>query len=111
MAIESLMQISRLRSPKDPLEIVALRDVSFKRALIVPETQRVELQLSLRPEQGSEFCFHITVAAFSDHGRWYDRADGVVQGQWAEEEMVGRTGATPFEHQDSVSARHQAHPS
>ncbi|KAJ4385202.1 hypothetical protein N0V93_010263 [Gnomoniopsis smithogilvyi] len=113
MAIESLMQLSRLRNPKHPLEIVVLRDVSFKRALVVPETQRVELQLSLRPEPGSEFCFQFTVAALSDDGRWYDHADGVVQGQWAEEDMAGRTEVTPLEQvpkiQSLLGAKHILH--
>lgn len=97
MAIESLMQLSRLRNPQSPLETVVLRDVSFKRALIVPETQRVELQLSLRPQPGHEFCFHFTIAAISDDGKWYEHAEGLVEGLWAEDMPEKETGATPLE--------------
>jgi hypothetical protein len=69
MAIESVMRLDRLRKPQRSLETLALRDVPFRRALVVPETHRVELQLSLRPQSGSEFSLYFVVAAISDDGK------------------------------------------
>ncbi|KAK7743244.1 Type I Iterative PKS [Cytospora paraplurivora] len=97
MAIEGIMQLARLRSPQHSMETVAIRNASFKRALVVPETQRVELQLTLKPQYDSEFCFDFTVTAISDDGKWYEHAVGVVEGLWAEDGSKSETGAALWE--------------
>lgn len=93
MAIESVMQLARLRYPQRSMETVAIREVSFKRALVVPETQRIELQLNLKPQYYSQSCFDFTVTAISDDGKWYDHAVGIVEGIWTEDGLAAETGA------------------
>ena len=85
MAIENIMQLARLKKPQHALKTLALRDISFRRALVVPTTHRVELQLSLRPQSGSESSFYFVFAAILDGGKWYKHADGIVEGLWAED--------------------------
>lgn len=85
MAIESVMQLVRQSGAPQSLETLSFRNVSFKRALVLSETQRAELQLSLRPQSGAELCFGFAITALSDDGTWYEHATGVVQGLWAED--------------------------
>ncbi|KAK3942538.1 putative polyketide synthase protein [Diplogelasinospora grovesii] len=85
MAIEAISQLCRERNPQQPLETVALRDISFLRALVILDSpQRTEMQLSLRPQAGTplNFAFHIT--AFSD-GEWHEHCTGLVEGVLAAE--------------------------
>ncbi|KAI3395682.1 hypothetical protein diail_979 [Diaporthe ilicicola] len=84
MAIEGVAQLSRQRFPDRALETLVLRDVSFKRGLVVPDSQRLEVQLSLRAQPSSDLGFHFVVTALSDGGEWYEHATGVVEGVLAQ---------------------------
>lgn len=90
MAIEAVSQLARRDFPQRPLETLALRDVFLKeRGLIVPDTQWVEVQLSLRPRPSSDLAFNFTVMALAaDDGQWHEQAVGVVDGVLADEEGV-----------------------
>ncbi|KAL8707717.1 MAG: hypothetical protein Q9220_007297 [cf. Caloplaca sp. 1 TL-2023] len=95
MAIEGASQLVRQRFPQNSLEMVALRDISFERGLIVPEMQRVELQMSMKPQQSSDLIFKWSIMALSDGEKWHDHASGIVEAvlakagtlETAEEEM------------------------
>ena len=84
MATEGVAQLARQGFPQRSLEMVALRDISFKRGLVVPDRQRVELQLSLKPQQGSDLAFYFSITALSDSGEWYEHATGMVEAVLAE---------------------------
>lgn len=93
MAIEAIRQISRERHPERLLETISLRNVSFLRALVVPELpDRTEMQLSLSPEPGEELGFTFRVSSLRD-GEWHEYCTGSVQGllaqanAWGEEEQ------------------------
>ena len=88
MAVEGVAQLARQRFPQRPLETVALRDISFKRGLVVPDEQRVELQLSFKPQHGSDLAFSFSITALSDSGEWYEHATGVVEGVLAENDVT-----------------------
>ncbi|KAH8198331.1 hypothetical protein TruAng_007486 [Truncatella angustata] len=88
MAIEGVAQLARQRFPQRLLETVAIRDISFKRGLVIPDSQRVELQLSLRPQTSADLCFRFAITALSDSGEWYEHATGVVEGILAESNSV-----------------------
>lgn len=88
MAIEAVSQLARQSLPQRSLETVALRDISFKRGLVVPDAQRVELQMNLKPQQGSDFAFFFSITALSDSGEWYEHASGNVQGVFAEGDVT-----------------------
>lgn len=91
MAVEGVAQLARQRFPQRPLETVALRDISFKRGLVVPDNQRVELQLSFKPQHGSELAFSFSITALSDSGEWYEHATGVVEGVLTENDVMTET--------------------
>ncbi|KAL9031138.1 MAG: hypothetical protein Q9196_000814 [Gyalolechia fulgens] len=80
MATEAVAQLARQGFPQRPLEMVALRDIAFKRGLVLPDTKRVEVQMSLKPQHGSDFAFYFSVTALSDSGEWYEHASGLVEG-------------------------------
>lgn len=84
MAIEAISQLVRIRHPDRILETVVLRDVEFKRGLVIPETERVELQLSFKPTPEAEFGFALTITAIDDSENWYEHCTGVVEGLLAE---------------------------
>lgn len=91
MAIEGVAQLARQRFLERVLETVALRDISFKRGLVVPDKQRVELQLSFKPQHGSDLAFSFSITALSDSGEWYEHATGVVEGVLAEIDVMTDT--------------------
>ncbi|KKY38892.1 putative polyketide synthase [Diaporthe ampelina] len=61
MAIEGVAQLVRQRFPQRSIETVAPRNVLFKRGLVVPESEQVELQLSFKPLADLELGFESTV--------------------------------------------------
>lgn len=61
MAIEGVAQLVRQRFPQRSIETVAPRNVLFKRGLVVPESEQVELQLSFKPLADLELGFEFTV--------------------------------------------------
>ena len=91
MAVEGIAQLARQRFPQRLLETVALRDISFKRGLVVLDKQRVELQLSFKPLNGSDLAFAFSITALSDSGEWYEHATGVVEGVLAENNVMTET--------------------
>ena len=88
MAIEGVAQLARQDFSHRSLETLALRDVSFKRGLVIPDGQRVELQLSFKPLADSSLTFQFSITALSDGGEWYEHATGVVEGVLAEQDAV-----------------------
>ncbi|AEO68274.1 polyketide synthase [Thermothielavioides terrestris NRRL 8126] len=80
MAAEAVAQLAREQAPQRELELVVFRDVSFVRALVVPDApQRVEAQLTLKSQPDAPFHFTFSVTALSD-GQWHEYCTGVVQG-------------------------------
>ncbi|KAK6223440.1 Type I Iterative PKS [Pestalotiopsis sp. IQ-011] len=79
MASEAMRQLSSEHFPLEQLETLAFHDVSFLRALIIPDMpQRVEIQLSLVPQPGLEYGFSFQIAAFTD-GHWNEYCSGLVE--------------------------------
>ncbi|GAB7352403.1 hypothetical protein MBLNU459_g2831t1 [Dothideomycetes sp. NU459] len=85
MAIEGVAQLARQTFPQRQLETLALRDISFKRGLVVPDKQRVELQLSLKPQAGLSLGFDFNIMALAESGEWYEHCTGNVVGVLAED--------------------------
>ncbi|KAJ4414976.1 Type I Iterative PKS [Gnomoniopsis sp. IMI 355080] len=80
MAIEALRQIAQERHPQRSLTQVILRDVSFIRALVVPDTpERVEMQISLKPCPNTLLGFTFSIAAYVDE-KWHEHCAGQVEG-------------------------------
>ncbi|KAL8947400.1 MAG: hypothetical protein Q9222_006316 [Ikaeria aurantiellina] len=88
MAIEGVSQLIRRSPPQQSLEMVALRDISFKRGLVVPDVGRVELQMSMKPQQSSELIFNWSIMALSEGEEWYEHATGIL------EAVLARAGMT-----------------
>ncbi|KIA75969.1 polyketide synthase [Aspergillus ustus] len=88
MAIEGVAQLSRQRFPQRTIETLALSEVSFNRGLVVPERERVEMQLRLQPRAGSsDLAFAFSITALSGiGGEWYEHASGVVEAVLRQEE-------------------------
>lgn len=79
MASEAMRQLTSENFPLKQLETLAFHDVSFLRALIIPDMpQRVETQLSLVPQPGLEYGFSFQIAAFTD-GHWNEYCSGLVE--------------------------------
>lgn len=81
MAMEAVAQLCREHHAKETLETLALRDVSFLRALVVPPSpHRIEVQLSFRrlPVSSSPLAFAFSVTALSD-GRWHEHCTGSIE--------------------------------
>ena len=93
MAIEAISQLAR--KSQQSLEAVALRDVSFKRGLFIPDMQRVELQLSMKPQQGSDLTFYWSITALSNSEEWFEYATGVVEGLLTEDDVTVEKEGTP----------------
>ncbi|KAI1500661.1 polyketide synthase [Biscogniauxia marginata] len=84
MAAEAVIQLSRERHPQRLLETLVLRDVSFLRGLVIPDRpQRVEMQLSFKPQSSTIFGFSFTITALSD-GEWREHCTGIVEGVLAD---------------------------
>ena len=88
MAVEGVAQLARQRFPQRLLETVVLRNISFKRGLVVPDKQRVELQLSFKQQHDSDLAFSFSITALSDGDEWYEHTTGVVEGVLAENEVA-----------------------
>ncbi|KAI0203707.1 polyketide synthase dehydratase-domain-containing protein [Astrocystis sublimbata] len=80
MAIEGLAQLSRYRFPDRSIETVALRDIAFKRGLVIADMHRIETQLRFKPQLNSDTVFDFAIVALSDEGQWYEHATGVIEG-------------------------------
>ncbi|KAI0469374.1 polyketide synthase [Xylaria cf. heliscus] len=80
MAAEAMVQLAR-EQHQVPLETLIFRNVSFLRALVVPDApQRLELQLSFkRVSDGPALKFAFSVTALSD-GQWHEPCKGFVEG-------------------------------
>lgn len=80
MAIEGVSQIARLEFPERKLETFVLRDVEFKRGLVVPvPPERLEVQLGFRREQRGDLVFAFIITALSDSGEWHEHCIGTVE--------------------------------
>ncbi|KAI4090603.1 MAG: hypothetical protein LQ344_004650 [Seirophora lacunosa] len=84
MAIEGISQLVRQKFSDRSLEMVALRDVWFKRELIVPDMQRIEMQLCMKPQHGSDLTFDWSITVLLDGEKWYEHATGIAEGMLAE---------------------------
>lgn len=88
MAIEGVAQLARQNFAQQVLETVALRDIAFKRGLVIPEGKRVELQLSMKPQSGSQLGFAFTITALAEGDEWYEHCTGIVEGVLAGDGVV-----------------------
>jgi acyl transferase domain-containing protein len=83
MVTEAIRQICQERTT-GVLGTITLRNVSFHRALVVPNSpQRVEMQLSFdpRPNTSLEFAFRITACI---ENKWNEYCSGLVEGYLAD---------------------------
>lgn len=84
MVIEAIMQIQREDHAQKALLVLSLRDVSFIRALVVPDSPGVvEMQLSFKRLHSSDLEFSFCITALSD-GLWQEHCTGVVEGRLTE---------------------------
>ncbi|KAI0436308.1 polyketide synthase [Xylaria telfairii] len=85
MAAEAIVQLAR-EQHQVSLKTLIFRDVSFLRALVVPDSpQRLELQLSFkRVLNAPALKFDFSVTALSD-GQWHEPCKGSVEGVMASE--------------------------
>ncbi|KAJ3579991.1 hypothetical protein NPX13_g583 [Xylaria arbuscula] len=84
MVIEAMMQVQREDHPEKALSMLSLRDVSFIRALVVPDSPGVvEMQLSFKRLRSSDLEFAFCITALSD-GLWQEHCTGVIEGQLTE---------------------------
>ncbi|KAL2824973.1 ketoacyl-synt-domain-containing protein [Aspergillus pseudoustus] len=106
MAIEAVAQLSRQRFPQRTIETLALSEVSFHRGLVVPERERVEMQLRLRPRAGpSHLAFAFSIVALSGiGGEWYEHAGGVVEAVLRQEEKEDVPIIPPTQTEEVASA-------
>ncbi|VUC20458.1 unnamed protein product [Clonostachys rosea] len=79
MALEGIRQLQKDRYPTQALEAIVVRDVSFLRALVIPQTGQVELQLRLKPRSPLGLDFNFSITALSD-GEWSENCTGSVEG-------------------------------
>ncbi|KAI0442664.1 polyketide synthase [Xylaria telfairii] len=80
MAVEGIMQLRRDRYPTRALEDIVLRNVSFLRALVIPDSpRRLEMQLSFSEVNRSEFGFDFRIASFVD-SEWVENCKGAIEG-------------------------------
>ena len=108
MAAEALQQLARENYPKRSLQNLILRDVSFLRGLVIPDSpQRKEAQISFRPQQGGSLSFSFSIAALSD-GEWYEHCRGSIEGILADksmgEEFPSPTGQLPISNGTTLNA-------
>lgn len=80
MAVEGIMQLRRDRYPTRALEDIVFRNISFHRALVIPDSpHRVEMQLSFSEVNKSALGFDFRIASFAD-GEWFENCKGVIEG-------------------------------
>lgn len=92
MAIEGMAQLARHRFPESSIETVALRNIAFKRGLVIGDAQRIETQLRFKPHANSDTTFDFAVVALSDEGQWYEHATGVIEGVLTGEDATAPIG-------------------
>ncbi|KAI0020291.1 polyketide synthase [Xylariomycetidae sp. FL0641] len=69
----------RKRVSPDTLESIVFRDVSFHRALVVPDAPaRIELQLGFRKVPGTDLGYAFSISALWDH-EWQEHCTGTVE--------------------------------
>ncbi|KAI1329841.1 polyketide synthase [Xylariaceae sp. FL0255] len=79
IVIEAMLQLAT-ESPKLKFGTIAIRDVTFLRALVLPKPPgRREMQLSLKPKIDRAATFDFSVTALTD-SRWHEHCRGTVQG-------------------------------
>ncbi|KAH7310813.1 hypothetical protein B0I35DRAFT_358447 [Stachybotrys elegans] len=78
MAVEGVLQLHAENASALPIQDLVLRDISFLRALVIPQSERLEVRLSFRKQRSAEFAFDFSVASFSD-GEWQENCTGSVQ--------------------------------
>ncbi|KAI0483791.1 polyketide synthase [Xylaria cf. heliscus] len=80
MTAEAIIQLRRERYPKRALEVIVFRNISFLRALVIPDSpQRVEMQLSFSEMNRPTFGFEFRITSFVD-GEWVENCKGTVEG-------------------------------
>ncbi|KAF3002248.1 t1pks [Neopestalotiopsis sp. 37M] len=90
MASEAMRQLSSEQFPLKHLEMLAFHDISFLRALIIPELpRRVEVQLSLDPQPNLEYGFSFRISAFTD-GHWNEYCSGLVEAVLMDDKSLTR---------------------
>ncbi|KAF5532714.1 polyketide synthase [Fusarium phyllophilum] len=85
MVIEAIRQLAIDTSVTKEVETVVLRDISFVKALVVPESpDRVEVQLNFCPGAGSNGNVHdFVITAVSADGVWSEHCKGSVEVEYA----------------------------
>ncbi|KAI1212191.1 polyketide synthase [Annulohypoxylon truncatum] len=102
MAVEAVRQLCREYYPLQSLETIALDDITFLRALVIPEPpQRTEVQLSLKLQSGKEFAFAFSISALSD-GAWHEHCRGVIEGVLFSNKNSGPEEVSPLNGVESV---------
>ncbi|KAI0164067.1 polyketide synthase [Xylariaceae sp. FL1272] len=78
MALEALLQINREWHPRSSFDTFVLRDVSFLRALVIPQSsKRTEMQLCLRQNR-NQAAFTFSITALSDN-KWHEHCCGTIE--------------------------------
>lgn len=80
MAIEALKQLNKDAHPNATTKTYRLRNISFKRALSIPDNQYgVEMLLSFNHSSNNEYAFRVSSIA---DGKWQEHADGYVSAEF-----------------------------
>jgi acyl transferase domain-containing protein len=81
MGIEALRQVSKDRGEKREIARYVFRDVSFSKALVVPDSPgSIEVLLSLRPSKGEWEEFRIT--SVGAEGGWSEHCKGYIMAEF-----------------------------
>lgn len=92
MVLEAILQISRELYPDTGLEAVSFQNISFLRALVIPDTHsRIEMQLGLKQiSDNNSLAYRFSVTAHSD-GKWSEFCTGHVQAVTTHEDIQTET--------------------
>ncbi|CEL00770.1 hypothetical protein ASPCAL00366 [Aspergillus calidoustus] len=107
MGIEALRQVSRDRGEKREIAKFMFRDVSFSKALVVPDSPgSVEVLLSLRPSRADWEEFRIS--SVGAEGGWSEHCKGDIRAEFQTPPTETEDEADPQSIVDSISEKHLA---
>ncbi|KEY72789.1 hypothetical protein S7711_09508 [Stachybotrys chartarum IBT 7711] len=88
MTAEAILQLDADRHSSPSIDHIVFTDISFLRALVVPQSDRVELRLTLHNQATAQFQFKFSISSLSDNG-WHENCNGLVQGLPGDQALRG----------------------
>ncbi|KAI1261599.1 polyketide synthase [Xylariaceae sp. FL1019] len=100
MALEAILQINRELHTSSLFDTFVLRDVSFLRALVIPQSlKRTEVQLRMKQSRTKTTSFNFSVTALSDN-KWHEHCCGTIERLPSDQ----RAGTTASDIRDSATS-------